>query len=293
MNLKEIWRSSKLRERWLCMPLRKNYRRLMRLFRYYGIIGIKYLLPWHFFLDYIEISITTRCNLRCPDCALLMPYYQHPYDVDSETVIASIRKVSECFDACEHFRLLGGETFLHPDLKLFLAEIPSEKCRKVSIPTNATIVPNDPELYELLRQKKVTVIIGNYPVAVETQKKLIARLEQEQVMYEVPVSGTWIDYGRPINYGRGKQSLTEQFARCDLRCKSILSGVMYYCSRCAHSCDLGFTSRKPGEYVDILHNTTAQNRREIRRLMWRCKPVEGCKYCQRGTAAAVRIARGK
>ena len=293
MSLKEIWRHSKLREHWLRMPLRKNYRRLKRLFHYYGVTGIKYLMPGHFYLDYVEISITTRCNLQCADCALLMPYYEHPYDIDSETVIASIRKISECFDACEHFRLLGGETFLHPDLKRFIAEIPSEKCKKISIPTNATIVPNDPELYELLRKKRVTVLIGNYPAALETQEELIKRLEQERVMYEVPAPGTWTNYGKPIDYGRNKQALTEQFARCDLRNKSILNGVMYYCARYGHGYDLGIIDRKPGEYVDIFHNTTAQNRREICRLMWRHRPIEACKYCLRGTDKAIKIPRGK
>ena len=137
-----------------------DYSRLWRLFMYYGASGAKYLLPWRFYLDYVEIPITTRCNLRCPDCANLMPLYNKPYDVDSDTIIHSIRKLSECFDACGQMRILGGEPFLHPDLKRFVAELPSHKCKKISIPTNATIVPQDPELYEILRQKKVVIVMG-------------------------------------------------------------------------------------------------------------------------------------
>lgn len=282
-----------VQKRWHNSYLYGDYSRLWRLFKYYGITGIKYLMPWRFYLDFVEIAITTRCNLCCPDCANLMPCYEKPYDVDSEIVVKSIQKLGECFDTCGQFRLLGGEPFLHPDLKRFIAEVPSKKCKKISIPTNATIVPQDPDLYEQLRQKQVTVVLGNYPSAAATQRELIAKLEREGVMYEIPQPGTWINFGEAVNYNREEKDLTRQFARCNLRSKSILDGVMYYCPRHGHGYDLGIIDRKPSEYVDILHNTKAQNRRQIRRLMWRHRPIEACKYCLRGTDDAVTIMRGK
>lgn len=270
-----------------------DYRRCWRLVKYYGIAGLKYLLPWHFYLDFIEIPITTRCNLRCPGCANLMPLYDKPYDIDREMVINSIRKISECFDVCGNFRLLGGEPFLHPELKRFIAAIPSEKCKRVSIPTNAMIVPQDPELYHLLRLKNVTVVIGNYPTATASQQQLIARLEKEKVSYEISNQDAWIDYGKAIAHNRSKAELKKQFRQCNLRSKSLLNGFVYYCPRHAHGFDLGIVERKNSESVDLLHNSSSQNRRQLRRLMWRRKPIEACKYCLRGTDRATNISRGK
>ena len=273
--------------------LSADYDRIQRLYRYCGLRGLKYLAPWHFYLDFVEVSITTRCNLQCPGCANLMPFYQKPYDVDSSTVLQTIRKIGECIDLCGNFRLLGGEPFLHPDLPRFLAEIPSEKCLRISIPTNATLIPQDPDLYEALRNKHVTVVLGNYPASAETQKLLIAKLEQECVSYELPGSGSWIDYGATVSHERSPKALRSQFLRCRLRSKSVLNGVMYYCPRHSHGFDLGMITRHDTEYVDILNNTASQNRKQIRKLMWRHKPVEACKYCLRGTDAAVDISRGK
>lgn len=284
---------NRLQQWWHSSFLFCDYSRLWRLFMYYGASGVKYLLPWRFYLDYVEIPITTRCNLRCPDCANLMPLYNKPYDVDSDTVIHSIRKLSECFDACGQMRILGGEPFLHPDLKRFVAELPSHKCKKISIPTNATIVPQDPELYEILRQKKVVIVMGNYPSAAKTQQELITRLELEGIQYEIPKPGTWINYGEPIDHNHTLRERTKQFACCNLRSKSLLNGVMYYCPRQGHGCDLGIIDKIEGEFVDVVNNTTAQNRKQLRRLMWRHKPVEACKYCLRGTNEAVSISRGK
>lgn len=68
--------------------------------------------------------------------------------------------------------------------------------------------------------------------------------------------------------------------------------MMYYCPRAGHGHDLGVVCCKRGECVDLLHNTKRQNHRQIRRLMWRMRPVEACRYFQRGTEEAVKIPRG-
>ena len=283
-EIKQLWESSLL----YC-----DYSRIWRLIMYYGISGIKYLLPWNFYLDYIEISVTTKCNLRCPNCANLMPLYNKPYDVDFDIIIQSIKKLCECFDVCGQIRILGGEPFLHPEIKRIIAEIPANKFKKISIPTNATIVPKDRELYKILREKNVVISLGNYPSAKESQQRLVRRLENEGVKYEFPRSDTWIHYGKVEDYKRRNKELSKQFAKCNLRSKSLLNGVVYYCPRYAHGCDLGIIDQKQSECVNILNNTNKQNRRELRKLMWRHTPVEACKYCLRGTKMAINIHRGR
>lgn len=292
MGLKTIWKRSRLRQKWHNSAFYNDFRRLRRYFGSNGL-GIKCLMPNHLWLDSVSIVITTKCNLRCPDCSNLMQYYDKPYHLPWEMLIASMRKLNKSFDWCSEYKMLGGEPFLNPDLKDFLEEIPSEKCEKVILFTNATIIPEDPELFEVMRRKRVTVTIGNYPSVHETQKRLVAALEREKVSYKIVESNSWIEYGPVTRHRAENKELERQFRKCFIPCKILLNGCLYYCPRSGHGYDLGLIDRKPGEYVDILHNTTAQNRREIRRLMWRHKPIEACKYCQRGTDAAVRIPRGK
>ena len=293
MGLKALWMKSRLRERWHKCLFYNDYRRIRRLYRNDGWRGLRFLLPGHLWLDSVEVVVTTRCNLRCPDCSNLMQYYDSPYDVDLDVVLSSMRKLNAAFDWCDLYKVLGGEPLLYSKLAAVLEEIPSEKCGKAILYTNATIVPEDPALFDVLRRKRVVVYISNYLAARETQEKLIEKLEQENVSYMVVKSDTWTDYGAVSNHEVCAEELQRQFTQCFIPCKSLLNGCLYYCPRSGHGYDLGLIDRKSGEYVDILHNTTAQNRREIRRLMWRHRPIEACKYCQHGTAAAVKIPRGK
>lgn len=290
-----MWQQSELRK-WLhnCI-IYNDYRRIRRLHKRHGWTGMRFLLPGHLWLDYVEVVVTTKCNLCCPGCANLMQYYKNPYHVDRETLLTSVRKLCESFDACDHLKILGGEPFLYPDLKDVLEAIPREKLGKITIATNGTVVPDDPELIEAIRQKNATVYFSNYPSARDGQKRFVDLLERGGIRYEISHSPSWIDYGAPVlsTSEKERRDLKRQFFDCHIICKSLLNGCLYYCPRSGHGYDLGLIDRKPGEYVDILHNTIAQNRREIRRLMWRHRPIEACKYCQRGTDQARKILRGK
>lgn len=293
MGLKKLWKRSDLRKRWHNCRYYNDYRRVRVFLRRHGGGQIGLLLPGRLWLDSISVVITTKCNLRCPDCSNLMQYYDSPYHLDRDLVISSMEKLNESFDWCDHYKVLGGETFLSPDLKILLEHVPREKCGKASIFTNATIVPDDLDLLEVMRRKRINVIISNYGTAQETQERLVKVLERENISYEIAQSGTWVDYGPVTNHGTDDAELRRQFIRCFINCKFLLNGCLYYCPRSGHGYDLGIIERKSDDYVDVLHNTKAQNRRRIRRLMWRHKPVEACKYCLRGTDKAVNIPRGK
>lgn len=293
MGLKVLWKQSRLREKWHGCIFYNDYRRIRRLCKNNGWGGMRFLLPGRLWMDAFEVVVTTRCNLRCPDCSNLMQYYDAPYDVELDGILVSMRKVNAILDRCDEYKILGGEPFLYPHLAAVLEEIPSEKCGRVILFTNATIIPKDPALFDVMRRKRVVVTISNYPAARETQKKLIDTLERENVLYRVINSNTWIDHGPPVDHRTSAKELQRQFIRCFLPCKILFNGCLYYCPRSGHGQDLGLIVRKSGEYVDVLHNTNAQNRRQIRRLMWRRRPIEACKYCLRGTDKAVEIPRGK
>lgn len=272
-------------------PIIKDVRRLRNFARTQNW-KIRYLLPGRFWIDKVDIVITTRCNLMCPGCCRLMPYYHETHDANKDELITAMRKLNESFDRCGNYNILGGEPFLNPDLKYFLKEVPSERCNNVQLITNATIIPDDPELYEVMRQKCVHVLISPYPSNEESQKRLIKKLEQENVMYIV-YTRQWTDYGGPENHDASVKETKKQFARCEEVCKNLLNGKLYYCFRSAHCDDLEISRAGRDEYVDLLNNTVKQNRREIHRLMWRHKPLSACQHCLRGTDRNVCIPRGK
>lgn len=243
-------------------------------------------------MDKVDVVITTKCNLLCDGCSHLMPYYKKPSHLDRDRVIASIRKLAEAADWFDHFNILGGEPFLHPDLKYIIEEIPTKKVRLPQILTNATIIPQDPELFDVMRRKRVHVVITPYPSNEQTREQLIAVLERENIAWNFYFP-LWTDYGEPRSHHTSLRKLKRQFVRCDEVCKNLFKGKLYYCFRCAHIYDLGFARCREGEAIDLLKNTTAQNRRQIRRLMWRHAPFAACRCCLKGTERNVSIPCGK
>lgn len=236
--------------------------------------------------------LTTMCNLHCDGCDHLIPYYKDPAHLDKDRIIASILKMSEATDWFFHINILGGEPFLNPDLKYILEAVPSEKCDVVQIVTNATIIPSDPELFDVMRRKKVVVLMSQYPLNAEKQKILIRTLEREKIAYK-PHTPVWTYFGAPRNYHHSQRELKKQYLACMESCHNLRDGKFYACFRNSHGSALGLVPCEKDEYVDLLANTKSQNRKQLRRLIWRHKPLAACQYCLRGTDENVGIERGK
>ena len=183
MALWNIWMESKLRQKWHDCAFYNDYFRLKKCFKSRGfVVGLGGLLPGHLWIDNVEIVVTTKCNLRCPACANLMQYYDNPYHLERDIVIASMHKLNECFDWCNEYKIIGGEPFLNPDLKYFLEEIPREKCDEATVFTNAMVIPDDIELLEVMRRKKIKIVISNYSCAYGMQQRLIDLLKKENIL---------------------------------------------------------------------------------------------------------------
>ena len=242
---------------------------------------IKKLFPWHLYIDYVELVVTTKCTLKCKNCANLMYRYHKPYNVDREIIIKSIDKLFACADRVETFRILGGEPFCNPELKYILNRIPTEKTKNIVIVTNGTIVPTDNALLGILKVKNIMVEISDYGKYSFNKEKLINTLIENNIKYQVESHKVWYDYGDIVKYDRSKKDLERQFLYCNINCKSILNGKLYYCPRSAHGTDLNILKNE--NYVDLINNNDKTNRKEIKKLMFTNKSLDACKYCKYAT----------
>src|SRR5215831_5241581 len=101
-------------------------------------------------IEYLRISLTDRCNLRCVYC---MPEEGVPYeDLDNVLAYDEIERVVRVLATAglRKVRLTGGEPLVRknvPDLTARLVAIPG--IREVTITTNGILLPRDAErLYE-------------------------------------------------------------------------------------------------------------------------------------------------
>ena len=252
--------------------------------------NLKYLLPKYLIIDYTELVITTKCTLKCKNCANLISKYDKPYDIDEEIIEKSIKKYFESVDYVSLFRILGGETFCNKNLKKYLELLDYKKIGKIEIVTNGTLISKDEELYKIIKKNNVVISISNYGKYSFKIKELCEKLDKEKVKYKIKdIDEYWYDYGEVVNYNKQKKELKKQYRNCDNICKSILNGEMYYCPRYSHGYDLGLLGRKDNEYVDLINNNPKTIKKKIRKMIINNKPLEVCKYCLYGTDKCKKI----
>lgn len=235
------------------------------------------------YIPYTEVVITTKCTLRCKNCANLICNYKKPYNVDKEIVIKSIKKLTKSCSEVAILRILGGEPFCNPDLKYIINSIPENKVREIVIVTNGTLVPTDKELLHILQKKNVRVEISDYNEYSYKKNELIETLVYYDIFYTINKNENWFDYGDPVKYDKTSEELDDQFSNCNILCRSILNGRLYYCPRSAHGYDLGIIKPNKDEYVDLLRNGNMKNKKQIKALFNRKKSIEACKYCKYAT----------
>lgn len=91
-------------------------------------------------IDYLRISVTDRCNLRCSYC---MPegVEEPPYRLLSAQEILWVVSAAESM-GIRHIRLTGGEPLLRPDLLKIVRGISDIGIEDISLTTNGTMLSN-------------------------------------------------------------------------------------------------------------------------------------------------------
>lgn len=187
----------------------------------------------------IVVITGQNCTLKCKNCANFSPYLAktipfYPY----EEICQDIQAITE---QCQilHLQLQGGEFFLHPNAMQILEYVANNpRIHRVTIATNATIIPKD-SLLELIKQSgKIIVRLSDYGVA---NNKSLQKLESALIAYNIHHfihryahnDSQWIDCGDK-NLKRLKERVVQKiFKECIFarECLSMENGFISRCSR--------------------------------------------------------------
>ena len=235
-------------------------------------------------IPYIEIVLTTFCNLKCKGCSALMELYQNPSHIDLNDNIKSLQRIINSVDSIYTLRLLGGEPMCYPylyDILYFLSK--QDKIKKVGIVTNGTLVIKDNRLFEILKNNKFYFSISNYGDVSKNYSNLINQLEKNNINY-TPMKETyeWIEYGDFIDRNKSLRVLEKQFNKCTRKKRSLINGKLFQCYRCSHATNLKLIPLKSEDYIDLFNENIKSE--ELRKLLYKStykytKYVESCKYC--------------
>jgi len=237
----------------------------------------------------IDVCMTTRCDLKCKGCGSLMPMYSHPKDVEIDLILHSLDRFFSVVDRVFRVNVIGGEPFLYPNMDQVIDYLNKrDEVIKVVVPTNGTVVPDNPKLYEALRNPKNHVRISHYEAFDKKAGKLLARLQEEKIDHSVKVFGKdtylWYDFGNYELRNRNEKELAAQFYECEVEWMSLYRGKLYPCPRAAHSIDLGLQPAE-GNYIEIADEsvTLDELKANLEKFVYETSFYPACNRCDRGT----------
>lgn len=242
------------------------------------------------FLSRTDLSITSYCNLRCRHCNMLMPYYKQHQHYETSKILSDVEAYFRWVDHVEHFNLLGGEPFLHPDICRITEEIVKhyrERIYELEFFSNGTIIPNE-QMLSLMSKHHIKVYIGDYrsglPALQPKVDAFIQTLESHGVPYETSVADTWVDFNHtPTDRTTwDEKSMSKVCRECGQFFRGLHDQRFYFCHLNSSAALSGCYEEEPGDYFDLAGPADECGREELIAFNIGLLPkgyVSYCRYC--------------
>ena len=134
------------------------------------------------YLPYCVLCITTRCTLKCKDCAAFITKNKDKKDYSLRYVRENFGRILDAIDGITELELMGGEPFLCKEFNEILSWcIQQKKIRAIKIVTNGTLLPSV-ETWSLLKNIKVKLVIDDYGKYSVKLERLIEKAKEEGVL---------------------------------------------------------------------------------------------------------------
>jgi organic radical activating enzyme len=183
-----------------------------------------------------DVLVTEKCNLACSFCNMFIPHYELPKHRDIQIILSDIDSYFNLVDYVSIFHLVGGEPFLHPNIKNiieYILEKYSDKIDKFIITTNGTVLPRE-EILEVLKNNNVILSISNYSNKLEKLKSKVERVVDtykiSNINHYVRNNIEWYDFGDlRIKNNMSEEELINHFDSCTAPFRGLNDGKFYYC----------------------------------------------------------------
>jgi organic radical activating enzyme len=239
-------------------------------------------------LVYACILVNSVCSLNCKYCVQYINNYPPRLrkNVPTQRVCEDIRAFLGAVDNIGGVSVMGGETFLHPEIHLIAKALSEqENFGLASFPTSGT-VPLDPRKLESFRDSRLSINFGNYTrVLNERQKDLFwSNIELVKSMGLSYTVGNpmleWIKPSTLYDLGNAKADMERKKQSCAMPPRNLQAknGKL-------HPCDLGVALTcigildDPEDYVDIAGTPDLMALREKIRAFIHAPFYRACGHC--------------
>lgn len=183
-----------------------------------------------------DVLVTEKCNLACSFCNMFIPHYELPKHRDTQTILNDIDLYFNLVDYVSIFHLVGGEPFLHPNIRdiiEYILEKYSDKIDKFIITTNGTVLPKE-KILEVLKNNNVILSVSNYSNKLEKLKtkveKVVKTYKENNINHYVRNNIEWYDFGDlRIKNNMTEEEFINHFDSCTAPFRGLNDGKFYYC----------------------------------------------------------------
>lgn len=237
----------------------------------------------------MDIILTTNCNRKCEGCCYLFNKYKTGEFFNADRIITNMEKIKPAIEKYGDLSIIGGETFLYPDLVKIIQYVNTLDIERCVLFTNGTILPSYLEEMCQNMDGRYHIVIGNYgiPEVINTLANIFTQYNISWVIR--PDDSEWVEHGDFINHHEPKIEF------CRFRFLTLMEERLYACGRFAQAVKLGLISideLEENEYVDL---DDPQLFEKIDRMKAESFDTfsKTCDYCLRGSAKGIVIPQGK
>lgn len=183
-------------------------------------------------IPFVEMAVTTVCNLRCKGCSNLIPGQNRKEHFGIDECIANLNRLLQQVNRIYRLKIHGGEPLLYPYLEEFLRyTLEKDKIVNVRISTNGTVIP-DRNTLAVMKNPRFVLHISGYSFVKSRAEQLIDILEKENIEYYYMVDQTWSDLGDfYTKRNRSREDTISMIRNCNMRkCTAFFRGKIYPCS---------------------------------------------------------------
>ena len=179
--------------------------------------------------------------------------------------------------------IMGGETLLHPNIaELTEFFVNDNRCGKVTIISNGTILPND-RLTNVMKSRKVVFRLSDYGQLSRKKEEIIKLFDSEDIKYELTNYPYWDKIPIIEKQNETLHQVQAKYSTCTANVLYIKHGKLFQCRFVTGLSDLDANMIPDFEknYVNLLaldkKIVSSQIKEFIQQLYSRI-PLDACKY---------------
>lgn len=220
----------------------------------------------------VDMTVSAKCNFKCKNCNMFMPYYKTDTRYSLEELKANVDQFFKIVDYVCYIGFIGGEPLLFNQLEKLIEYIKtaySDQAGNFTIHTNGSIKPSE-TLVSVIKKYNITVAVSDYGEQSPCRDKMldtVAYLQKQGVYVDVRASLEWRDVGfpdHPCNFS--DKEMKTHMNSCSADWRGVNDGKFYYCNIAWSAEKAGLTKLEEDDYLVMKELVDEGNRGKERLL---------------------------